>query len=438
MESTVQSGALQNIHYNPRPWTIHSPDGANFMKALSQVKKLLMVGLTKGFASTISAAPDTHGDILSSNEVLELAISEEIFTILEQRYKFGGVIDAWEHRASAGFETRHIEYDEVTGEVKSITLIVSIRLTTSFASIFAINHEFNSKTSLILGLRTSPGDQVIMKKAQESHKDMIGQPLFVPTVLLEASLAANLRYVEKIRRELGTIERATGYHGWLEIPGTEALTLNDELSKLAHTTKQQVSISLRRLSFLQCYLKSIQETRNQLGHTISRSFTQVARSINQYEQWLHNIVLLLAQRETDLAYYEQRAENQITVIHTLLFQRDGLLALSVARRSQEIAEGAKRDSSVLKSLNILAFLFFPPTYIAALFALPQFSGVPLYTYWVTAISLTLSIFVPWFYWTFVQHREIPRDAIPNISENRDMPFHGIMLEGREQQSYRFV
>ncbi|GFF62757.1 hypothetical protein IFM61392_05335 [Aspergillus lentulus] len=351
MESTVQSGALQNIHYNPRPCTftelrLFQSGRSEFHEGTITGEEIVngwfdqrgdvarlpnLIGTVKWiFASTISAAPDTHGDILSSNEVLELAISEEIFTILEQRYKFGGVIDAWEHRASAGFETRHIEYDEVTGEVKSITLIVSIRLTTSFASIFAINHEFNSKTSLILGLRTSPGDQVIMKKAQESHKDMIGQPLFVPTVLLEASLAANLRYVEKIRRELGTIERATGYHGWLEIPGTEALTLNDELSKLAHTTKQQVSISLRRLSFLQCYLKSIQETRNQLGHTISRSFTQVARSINQYEQWLHNIVLLLAQRETDLAYYEQRAENQITVLlddHKKLLKGQSVTAL---------------------------------------------------------------------------------------------------------------
>ncbi|EAW16773.1 uncharacterized protein NFIA_001200 [Aspergillus fischeri NRRL 181] len=408
------------------------------MKALSRVKNLSTVGLTKGFASTISTAPDTHGNLLSSDEVLELAISEEIFTILKQRYRFAGVIDAWEYRASAGFETRHIEYDEATGEVKFITLIVSIRLSTSFASVFAINHEFNSKTTSILGLRTSPGDRDIIQKVQESYKDMIGQPLFVPTVLLEASLAANRRYVEKVRRELGTIERATGYHGWLEIPGTEALTLNNELSKMAHATKQQVSISLRRLSFLQCYLKSIQETHDQLGHTISSSFTQAARSINQYEQWLHNIVLLLAQREADLAYYERRAENQITVIHTLLFQKDGMLALSVARRSQEIAEGAKRDSSALKSLNILAFLFFPPTYIATLFALPHFAGAPLYTYWVTAISLTLSIFVPWFYWTFVQHREIPCDAIPNISKNKDMPFHGIMLEGREQHTYRFV
>jgi hypothetical protein len=193
-------------------------------------------------------------------------------------------------------------------------LIISIRLSTSFASVFAINHEFTSNTTLILGLRTSPYDHNIIKKAQESREDMIGQPLFVPTVLLELSLAANLGYVEKIRHELRIIERATGYHGWLEIPGTEALTLNNELSKLAHATKQQVSISLRRLRFLQCYLKSIQETHNQLGHPISSSFAPAAGSIDQYKQWLHNIVLLLAQREADLAYYERRAEIQIAAV----------------------------------------------------------------------------------------------------------------------------
>jgi hypothetical protein len=44
-----------------------------------------------------------------------------------------------------------------------------------------------------------------------------------------------------------------------------------------------------------------------------------------------------------------------------------MLALSVAIQSKEIAEGARRDSSALKSLNILAFLFFPPTYIAVSF-----------------------------------------------------------------------
>jgi hypothetical protein len=53
--------------------------------------------------------------------VLELAISEEIFTKLKQRYRFAGVIDAWEHRASSGFETRHIEYDEITGKIKFIS-----------------------------------------------------------------------------------------------------------------------------------------------------------------------------------------------------------------------------------------------------------------------------------------------------------------------------
>ena len=41
----------QAIILNFHSGTIHSPDGANFMKALSQVKKLLMVGLTKGYVS---------------------------------------------------------------------------------------------------------------------------------------------------------------------------------------------------------------------------------------------------------------------------------------------------------------------------------------------------------------------------------------------------
>ncbi|GIC86105.1 uncharacterized protein Aud_002468 [Aspergillus udagawae] len=335
MESTVQSDEAKNIRYNPMPCTF--TELRRFQSGQSESHEGTITGeeLVNGwfdqrgshaslpnvigtvrwiFASTISVAPDTHGDILSSDEVLELAISEEIFTKLKQRYRFAGVLDAWEHRASSGFETRHIEYDEITGKIKFITVIISIRLSTSFASVFAINHEFTSSTTLILGLRTSPDDHAIIKKAQESHNDMIGQPLFVPTVLLELSLAANLGYVEKIRQELKIIERATGYHGWLEIPGTEALTLNNELSKRAHATKQQVSISLRRLSFLQCYLKSIQETYGQLGHPISSSFTLAAGSIDQYEQWLHNIVLLLAQREADLAYYARRAEIQIAAV----------------------------------------------------------------------------------------------------------------------------
>ncbi|PLB51655.1 hypothetical protein P170DRAFT_471584 [Aspergillus steynii IBT 23096] len=250
----------------------------------------------------------------------------------------------------------------------------------SFASLIAVHHDFASRSTLVLALRVSPHDQDLFQQFQERHSRLVGHPLFVLTLLFEISLNENFPYVQKIRRELSAIEKATGQHGWLEIPAVEALAHDSELSRLGHAAEIHVSIFRRRLDFLECYLESIQKTLKDLEEPISRSSSLAVGLKNEHDQWLQNIAVQFKLRQADFTYYQRRVDNQITAIYGLLSQRDNMLGVSVAVESKKILEASKRDGSALKSLTVLATLFFPDTSIATLFTLPHFTRTPLWVY----------------------------------------------------------
>jgi hypothetical protein len=73
------------------------------------------------FACTAPTALDSDGIFISSSETLELAMSQETFTSLTQRYQFSDCLDAWRYRATSGCISRKVEYDDGdAGEVASI------------------------------------------------------------------------------------------------------------------------------------------------------------------------------------------------------------------------------------------------------------------------------------------------------------------------------
>ncbi|GIC93151.1 uncharacterized protein Aud_009632 [Aspergillus udagawae] len=365
------------------------------------------------FPCTSPTALDVDGNYLSSNETLELAISQERFTQLTQRYHFASVLDAWRYRSLSGCSVRKIEHDS-SGEVTSIIFTISIRLSGSFASILAINHDFAKNSAVVLALRVSTYDQTLLQQALERHHDLIGHPLLVPTTLVEICLETNKWFSLKILRELSVVEKATGQHGWLQIPAADAPAHDSELSRLGHAVKQYISISRRRLDSIQCYLDMIMRSVRDLENHIPEGRAQ-------YEQWIGNIELLLKFRQVDMTYSERRADNQITAIYGLISQRDNMVGVSVAIESKKVSEASKRDGSVLKSLAVLTAVFFPATSIATLFALPHFSDTPLWVYWVIVVPLTLVIFSSWACWTFYRQRQMTHD-----SSHRDIE-EGIQL-----------
>ncbi|KAL2840632.1 hypothetical protein BJX68DRAFT_271581 [Aspergillus pseudodeflectus] len=364
------------------------------------------------FACTAPTALDSEGNYASSSETLELAMSQETFTSLAQRYQFSGCLDAWRYRATSGSASRKIEYDDA-GEITSSNFTLSMRLSGSFASILSINHTFITNTSTILALRVSPYDQRLLQRTLEQHNNLIGHALLIPTILIKLSLASNMLFMQKIRHELSVVEKATGQHAWLQIPAADAPAHDSELSRLGHAAKIDVLVSYRRIEALSCFLELVKESARQFEEVIGKAFVGSSSRgpRDAYIQWVGDLEQLVKFRMVDLKYSERRADNQLTAIYGLLAQRDNMVGVSVAIESKKISEASKRDGSALKSLTVLTAVFFPATYIATLFSLPTFDNTPFWLYWVVVVPLTLIIFGSWSCWTLYRQRQIARETI---------------------------
>ncbi|KAL2819089.1 hypothetical protein BDW59DRAFT_181766 [Aspergillus cavernicola] len=362
------------------------------------------------FASSASSALDAEGNYLFVSETLEVGMGQETFAHLSQLYRFAQALDAWRYRASSGYAARNLEYDE-TGNLGSVAVFtISIRLSGSFASVIALNHNFSNNSTVVLALRVSPYDQSLLQQAVQRNQDLVGHPLLILTVLVDISLATNMMFMQKIRHELSIVEKATGQHAWLQIPAVDAPAHDSELSRLGHVAKIHISLSHRRIESIQGYLELINQTFKDFEPQISSSFICTKGPKDQYRQWIGNLELLLKFRQIDLKYNERRADNQITAIYGLLTQRDNMVGVSVAIESKKISEASKRDGSALKSLTVLTAIFFPATYIATLFSLPTFSGSPFWLYWVIVIPLTLIIFGSWSGWTVYRQAQIAKET----------------------------
>ncbi|KAI0106435.1 hypothetical protein GGR51DRAFT_169363 [Nemania sp. FL0031] len=68
-------------------------------------------------------------------------------------------------------------------------------------------------------------------------------------------------------------------------------------------------------------------------------------------------------RKGDISYLQKRAENQSSVIFSLISQKD-------TEANLEIAKSAKTDSSAMKIIAVMTMLFLPGTFFATLFAVP--------------------------------------------------------------------
>ncbi|KAL3429215.1 hypothetical protein BDV09DRAFT_190308 [Aspergillus tetrazonus] len=383
----------------------------NTSREYLQVSMMLSVNRAADFAGTASTALDPEGNTLSSDELLELSISKDSFSHLTRRYRFSQVLDTWRYRSTSGTANRQIEYDE-NGEVQSVVFILSVRLSGSFASIIAIHHDFATSCTVALGLRVSPYDQGLLQQGNERHKELLGHALLVPTILIEISISTNMLFMQKVRQELSAVEKATGQHGWLEVPATDAPAHDSELSRLGHTVKLHISLSNRRIDSIGVYLDLIKQTLGDvcIGRSILETFVVTHRPRDKYVQWIGNLETALKFRLVDTKYNERRADNQITAIYSLLSQRDNMIGVSVAMESKKISEASKRDGSALKSLTVLTAIFFPATYIATLFSLPTFDHTPLWIYWVVVVPLTLVIFGSWSSWTVYRQRRISQET----------------------------
>ncbi|KAL4877418.1 hypothetical protein BJY04DRAFT_222167 [Aspergillus karnatakaensis] len=369
------------------------------------------------FASTQATEPDAKGNYLSASETLDIAMSQECFARLSTRYHFTDLLDTWRYRATSGHASRRIFYDD-QGNITSITITLSLRLTGSFTTLIATHHNLLTTQTTALSLRITPTGRTLLLHSLHAHRDLLGHALLIPTLALETTLSSNLLFMQKIQHDLSLVEKATGQHAWLNIPAAEAPAADSELSRLGHAVRIDLAVAMRRVEGVEGFLAMVrgvlEECEGEVGRGLREGFERVVERVvgsryaqmHAYSQWVTDLEQVVRFRMVDLRYYERRAENQITAVRSpvpvhlnlhlhiygLLAQRDNMVGISVAMES-------KRDGSALKSLTVLTAIFFPATYIATLFSLPTFDGMPIWVYWVVVAALTLVIFGYWSWWT---------------------------------------
>lgn len=65
---------------------------------------------------------------------------------------------------------------------------------------------------------------------------------------------------------------------------------------------------------------------------------------------------------------QKRMQSQISILLSLISQRDNRLNLVLAHESREIAAAAKHDSKIMRVIAVLTLVFLPATLIATIFS----------------------------------------------------------------------
>ncbi|KLU91843.1 hypothetical protein MAPG_10792, partial [Magnaporthiopsis poae ATCC 64411] len=130
----------------------------------------------------------------------------------------------------------------------------------------------------------------------------------------------------------------------------------------------------------------------------------------------------------DNEYSKERVRIQLDVLFNLIAQNDNLIAQQTARASEQTARASAQDSSMMKALTLVALLFLPGNFVAALFSAPLFywddtdpGSIGVRTkpqfglFWVVALPLTAAAFFAYAAWWQVQKRRWgrgePRDIM---------------------------
>lgn len=88
-------------------------------------------------------------------------------------------------------------------------------------------------------------------------------------------------------------------------------------------------------------------------------------------------------------------------MYNLVVQKD-------ARSNLSVAEAAKDDSSTMRNLTIVSIIFFPGTFVSALFSMSMFDfhadpgksivSPKFWIYWVITLPTTLILLFVWYTW----------------------------------------
>lgn len=133
----------------------------------------------------------------------------------------------------------------------------------------------------------------------------------------------------------------------------------------------------------------------------------------------------LAMQSVDNEYVKQRVQVQIAALFHLIAQQDNAIAFDTARATRELAASSQEDSSAMKMLSIVAMVFLPGSFVAALFSTPLFdwdgvsvdsSSIGIGTrpqfalFWAVTVSVTALTFAAYLVGMIMRKRKAKRKA----------------------------
>ncbi|SPO03621.1 uncharacterized protein DNG_06304 [Cephalotrichum gorgonifer] len=219
----------------------------------------------------------------------------------------------------------------------------------------------------------------------------------------QAAIKADIRY----------LEAHTGHHTFASRRGTPAAT-GKELAQLS-------ALASGRAGKLASTARKIRVARELQAFTIEHAREGDMATGGLVEHHARLVDKRLQMQMLDNEYTVERAKIQMDALFNLISQKDSLVGQQTARTSQVVAQSSLQDSSSMKALALVACLFLPGNFVAALFSAPLFSwndprddaeakrtglGItPQFNlFWAISVPLTAAVFIAYTAWLVFQKR----------------------------------
>ncbi|KAH0534015.1 hypothetical protein FGG08_007378 [Glutinoglossum americanum] len=294
------------------------------------------------------------------------------------------------------------------------SFLLAARLQTSLVSLIAFSHEVDTGVTAGVILQAGEDSTKDILAVLKHYRRLIGDPLLLPTVLVDICLSGSIERSLETKKKLDFIEDQTQQHTWDEFimasyqPTPDALPFG-ELMRRAHGSKIEVAVAQRKARVVLDLVGLLHQT-----YSETRAPGSPTSGDCKIKDWISHLESQARMEATDTDFLMQRVDNQTSAVRMPL-RIYSISSQQESAASREIAEATKRDSSAMKSLAFLSALFFPGTFAAAIFSLEPVKALPFRIYWAITIPLTATTLGFWFAWTLYRgHVYRPRNVFGEI------------------------
>lgn len=193
----------------------------------------------------------------------------------------------------------------------SLGFLLVIRLQSWILCLVAFSHDMNTHVTTGIILNAVEKDAERIRKTLRRHNSLIGQPLLLPTILLNISVKGSIKGLLITRAKLDSIEDETQQHTWVEVianrhkddpedVGTESLM------KVAHGSKIGVAINQRKIKVISSVASLLQQTCTDFHDGTLEGY--------EIEEWIDYLNSQAQMLVTDIEYSWLRIENQISAV----------------------------------------------------------------------------------------------------------------------------